>query len=33
MATNDKEEYKFPDEQDEYKGGEQASVELEEGDI
>ncbi len=33
MATNDKEEYKFPDEQDESGAGEQASVELEEGDI
>ena len=33
MATNDKEEYKFPDEQEESNAGEQASVELEEGDI
>lgn len=32
MATNDKEEYKFPDEQEE-KGGEQESAVLEEGDI
>ena len=33
MTTNDKEDYKFPDEQEEASSGDQVSVELEEGDI